>query len=104
MLFAIPHCQVQPSRWVCYSQYLQEWNKVILFQVIAARLGQEVHEFRSVIVTGQQSSGEEKREQMVARLLPLWLLSSLFPFYQSFKSISFTLFYEKVHKCRYNKF
>lgn len=55
--FAIPHCQVQPSHWVCCSQYLQEWNKVVLFQVITARLGQEVHKFRSVIVTGLQSSG-----------------------------------------------
>lgn len=67
------HCQVQPSPWVCCSQYLQEWNKVVLFQVITARLGQEVHKFRSVVVTGLQSSGEEKREQMVARLLPLSL-------------------------------
>lgn len=37
--------------------YLQEWNKVVLFQVIAARLRQEVHEFGSVVVTGLQSSG-----------------------------------------------
>ena len=82
-IFAIPHCQVLPSPWVCCSQYLQEWNKVVLFQVITARLGQEVHKFRSVIVTGLQSSGEEKREQMVARLLPLLLLCSLYPFYHS---------------------
>lgn len=63
-------CQVQPSPWVGCSQYLQERNKVVLFQVITARLGQEVHEFRNVVVTGLQGSGEEKREQMVARLLP----------------------------------
>lgn len=50
--FAIPHCQVQPSPWVYCSQYLQEWNKVVLFQVITARLGQEVYKFGSIIVTG----------------------------------------------------
>lgn len=92
---AIPQCQVQPSPWVCCSQYLQEWNKVVLFQVITARLGQEVHKFRSVIVTGLQSSGEEKREQMVARLLPLSLLCSFYPFYHSFKSTSLKLFPSK---------
>lgn len=68
-----------PSPWVCCRQYLQEWNKVVLFQVITARLGQEVHKFRSVIVTGLQSSGEEKREQMVTRLLLFFtLMFSLF--------------------------
>ena len=65
--------------------YLQEWNKVVLFQVITARLGQEVHEFRSVVVTGLQSSGEEKREQMAARLLPCFARSILF--YHSFQSL-----------------
>lgn len=44
------------------SAYLQEWNKVVLFQVIAARLGQEVHEFGSVVVTGLQSSGGVRKE------------------------------------------
>lgn len=68
--FTIRQCQVQPTPWVCCSLYLQEWNKVVLFQVITARLGQEVHKFRSLIMTGLQSSGEEKREQMVERLLP----------------------------------
>lgn len=47
----------------CGSLYLQEWNKVILFQVITARLGQEMHKFRSIIVAGLQSSGEKKKEE-----------------------------------------
>lgn len=68
------------SHWVCCNQYLQEWNKVVLFQVITARLGQEVHELGSVIVTGLQSPGKEKKEQMVARLHSY----SLHPFFLEF--------------------
>ena len=91
--YATQHCQVQPSTWVSCRQYLQEWNKVVLFQVITARLGQEVHKFSSVVVTGLQSPGGEKREQMVARLLP-YVRSILF--YHSFKSTSLKCFPPKV--------
>lgn len=36
--------------------YLQEWNKVLLFQIIAARLGQKVKKFGCVVMTGQKHS------------------------------------------------
>ncbi len=89
--FAILHCQVQPSPWVCCSQYLQEWNKVVLFQVITARLGQEVDKFRSIIVTGLQSSGEERKEQMVARLLPHFRVRTLYSYYHPLYRTSLTV-------------
>lgn len=44
--------------------YLQEWNKVLLFQIIAARLGQKVKKFGCVIMTGLKHSVE--RKQMVS--------------------------------------
>lgn len=91
-------CQAQPSRWVCCCQYLQEWNKVVLFQVITARFGQEVHKFRSIIMTGLQSPGEEKREQMVVRLHP-YVPSILL--YHSFTGTSLNGF---VSKGVYNAF
>lgn len=46
------------------SLYLQEWNKVLLFQIIAARLGQKVKKFGCVIMTGLKHSVE--RKQMVS--------------------------------------
>ena len=60
-----PHPRTRP--------YLQEWNKVLLFQVIAARPGQEVHKFCGGVVTGLKSSGEG--EQMAAALLGALSLS-----------------------------
>lgn len=74
--FAPPPCQFQPSSWVCCSPYLKKWNKVVLFQVITARLGQEVHKFRSIIVTGLQSSGEEEKSTAGCEVAPSLALYS----------------------------
>lgn len=39
--------------------YLQEWNKVLLLQIRAARLGQKVEKFGCIIMTGLQHSEQE---------------------------------------------
>lgn len=74
-----------PSPCECGSQYLQEWDKVVLFQVITARLGQEVHKFRGIIVTGLQSPGEGKKN----RWLQVAPLCSLIGFHCPASNISF---------------
>lgn len=48
--------------------YLQEWLQVLLFQVITARLGQKVHKFGCVVVTGLQRSVEKRTDGRVRTL------------------------------------
>lgn len=62
------------------TTYLQEWNKVLLLQIRAARLSQKVKKFGCIIMTGLQHS-----EQETDALRHLCLSENM-----DFKSVDFT--------------